>query len=79
MASPTRIGFGNNLITPIAQPGWQVEADGFGLLQTQVKFKWTNSQMNNFTTKFAKGTTFQSLVGEITPSIFAQSNSGRRT
>jgi hypothetical protein len=71
MASPTRIGYGNNLITPIAQPGWQVEADGFGLMQAQVKFKWTNSQMNNFTTKFAKGTTFSSLVGEIAPSNLA--------
>jgi len=68
MASPTRIGFGNNLITPIAQPGWQVETDGFGLMQAQVKFKWTNSQMNSFTTKFAKGTTFSSLVGAIAPS-----------
>lgn len=72
MASPTRIGYGNNLITPIAQPGWQVEADGFGLLQAQVKFKWTNSQLPNFTTVFAKGTTFQSLVGAITPSNLAQ-------
>jgi hypothetical protein len=72
MASPTRIGYGNNLITPIAQPGWQVEADGFGLLQAQVKFKWTNSQITNFTTVFAKGTTFQSLVGEIAPSNLSQ-------
>lgn len=68
MASPTRIGYGNNLITPIAQPGWQVEADGFGLLQAQVKFKWTNSQLPLFTTTFAKGTTFASLVGVVTPS-----------
>ncbi len=72
MASPTRIGFGNNLINPVAQPGWQVEADGFGLIQAQVKFKWTNSQMNNFTTTFAKGTTFSSLVGAISPSSLAQ-------
>lgn len=72
MASPTRIGYGNNLITPIAQPGWQVESDGFGLLQAQVKFKWTNSQLPGFTTTFAKGTTFQSLVGVIAPSNLAQ-------
>jgi len=72
MASPTRIGFGNNLIQPIAQPGWQVETDGFGLLQAQVKFKWTNSQMNNFTSTFAKGTTFSSLVGTIAPSNLSQ-------
>lgn len=72
MSSPTIIRHGNNLITPIAQPGWQVESDGFGLLQSQVKFKWTNSQMNGFTTTFAKGTTFQSLVGVIAPSSLAQ-------
>jgi hypothetical protein len=72
MSSPTRIGFGNNLINPIAQPGWQVESDGFGLMQAQVKFKWTNSQMNVFTTTFAKGATFQNLVGVITPSSLAQ-------
>ena len=72
MASPTTIGYGNNLINPIAQPGWQVEADGFGLIQAQVKFKWTNSQIPGFTTTFAKGTTFQSLVGVITPSSLAQ-------
>jgi hypothetical protein len=72
MASPTIIRHGNNLITPIAQPGWQVESDGFGLLQSQVKFKWTNSQMNGFTTTFAKGATFQSLVGVIGPSNLAQ-------
>ena len=72
MASPTRIGYGNNLINPIAQPGWQVEADGFGLLQAQVKFKWTNSQLPGFTTTFAKGTTMKSLLGEICPSNLDQ-------
>jgi hypothetical protein len=71
MASPTRIGFGNNLISPIPQPGWQVEADGFGLLQSQVKFKWTNSQMTNFTSVFAKGTTFGSLMGDVGASNLA--------
>jgi hypothetical protein len=72
MASPTIIRYGYNLITPIAQPGWQVEADGFGLIQAQVKFKWTASQLPGFTTTFAKGTTFQSLVGAITPSSLSQ-------
>jgi hypothetical protein len=72
MASPTVIRHGNNLITPIAQPGWQVESDGFGLLQSQVKFKWTASQLPGFTTTFAKGATFQSLVGVITPSNLSQ-------
>lgn len=62
MGSTSIINYGNSLIPPIAQPGWQVEADGFGLLQAQIKFKWTNSEMNNFTTVFAKGTTLGSLV-----------------
>ena len=72
MASPSLIRYGSNLIEPIAQPGWQVEADGFGLLQAQIKFKWTASQIPTFTTKFAKGTTLQSLLGPITPSNLAQ-------
>jgi hypothetical protein len=62
MPSLTVKPFGNNLVSPIPQPGWQIEADGFGLLQAQVKFKWDAAQANNFTTTFAKGTTFQSLV-----------------
>jgi hypothetical protein len=62
MGSLTTINYGDSLNPPIAQPGWQVEADGFGLLQAQIKFKWTNSEMNNFTTVFAKGVTLGSLV-----------------
>lgn len=62
MPSTTIIPYGNNLLNPKPQPGWQVEADGFGLLQSQVKFKWDAAQANNFTTTFAKGTTFGSLV-----------------
>jgi hypothetical protein len=62
MSSTTVIPYGNNLIDPKPQPGWQIEADGFGLLQAQIKFKWDVSQMGNFTTKFAKGTTLGSLV-----------------
>lgn len=62
MSSTTIIPYGNALTDPKPQPGWQVEADGFGLLQAQVKFKWDVTQMGNFTTKFAKGTTLGSLV-----------------
>ena len=62
MPSNTVITYGNNLVNPIPQPGWQIEADGFGLLQSQVKFKWDAAQANNFTSTFAKGTTFGSLV-----------------
>jgi hypothetical protein len=69
MGSLSTINYGDSLIPPVAQPGWQVEADGFGLLQAQIKFKWTNSEMNNFMTVFAKGTTLGSLVSSA-PSNF---------
>jgi hypothetical protein len=69
MSSTSLIPYGDSLIPPVAQPGWQVEADGFGLLQAQIKFKWTNSEMNNFMTVFAKGTTLGSLVSSA-PSNF---------
>lgn len=67
MPSDTLIQYGNPLPAPVPQPGWQVEADGFGLLQAQVKFKWTWAQLPNFSLIFAKGTTFQDLVGEVAP------------
>lgn len=39
MASPTRIDHGNDLLTKTLQPGWTVESDGFGLLQSRCIFK----------------------------------------
>lgn len=72
MPSPTRIDYGNSLLSPIHQPGWQVEFDGFGLIQAQVKFKWTYSMLANFNTYFSKGTTFAELVGPKAPSNLAQ-------
>jgi hypothetical protein len=72
MPSTTRIDYGNNLLSPIHQPGWQVEFDGFGLIQAQVKFKWTYSMLTNFNTYFSKGTTFAELVGPSAPSNLAQ-------
>ncbi len=71
MSSTSLIPYGDSLIPPVAQPGWQVEADGFGLLQAQIKFKWDNSEMNSFTSVFAKGTTLGSLVSSA-PSNFQQ-------
>jgi hypothetical protein len=62
MSSTTIIPYGDNLGSPKPQAGWQIEADGFGLLQAQVKFKWDVSQMGNFTNTFAKGTSLGSLV-----------------
>jgi hypothetical protein len=55
MSSTTVIPYGNNLLDPVPQPGWQVEADGFGLLQAQCKFKWDISKRGDFPTKFKKG------------------------
>lgn len=37
--SPTRIDHGNNLLQKTLQPGWTVESDGFGLLQSRCIFK----------------------------------------
>jgi hypothetical protein len=37
--SPTRIDYGNDLLTKTLQPGWTVESDGFGLLQSRCTFK----------------------------------------
>lgn len=62
MNSPTVVPYGNNLLDPVPQPGWQVEIDGFGLMQAQVKFKWDYSKIGDFPTKFAKGTLLSSLI-----------------
>lgn len=62
MSSSTVTPYGNNLETPVPQTGWQVELDGFGLMQAQVKFRWDISQEGNFPTTFAKGTLLSTLV-----------------
>jgi hypothetical protein len=62
MASTTLIPYGNNLINPVPQPGWQVEADGFGLLQAQCKFKWDISKRGNFPTTFKKGDKLSTFI-----------------
>ena len=64
-ASTTLDSFGNNLLDPVPQSGWQVEADGFGLLQAQVKFKWDISMRGVFPTKFAKGVTLGTLIAGV--------------
>jgi hypothetical protein len=61
-ASTTVEKFGDNLQNPIPQSGWQVEADGFGLLQAQVKFKWDISKRGDFTTKFKKGDKLSTFI-----------------
>ena len=65
MSSPSVTSYGDNLQTPVPQAGWQVELDGFGLMQAQVKFKWDASQAGSFPTTFAKGTLMSDLVDDI--------------
>ena len=55
MISDTLIAHGQSLSEPEAQAGWTVEADGFGLLQAQIKFKWDIQYRNDFTSIFARG------------------------
>jgi hypothetical protein len=61
-ASTTVTKYGDDLLEPIQQSGWQVEADCFGLLQAQVKFKWDISKRGDFPTKFSRGKTLISLI-----------------
>ena len=64
--SVTQINYGDELTgSPQLQLGWSVEADGFGLLQAQVKFKWDSTKMNDFPTTFAKGVLMSTLVPAI--------------
>lgn len=61
--SSTQINYGNHLNEePQLQLGWSVEADGFGLLQAQVKFKWDITKMDLFPTTFAKGVLMSTLI-----------------
>jgi hypothetical protein len=39
MSLPTRIDHGDDLLNKTLQPGWTVESDGFGLLQSRCTFK----------------------------------------
>lgn len=64
-ASTTLVPYGNNLLTPIPQPGWQVEADGFGLLQAQCKFKWDYSMRGLFPTTFKKGDKLSTFISGV--------------
>lgn len=61
-ASTTVIKFGVSLENPVVQSGWQVEADGFGLLQATCKFKWDISKRGDFPTKFKKGDLLSTFI-----------------
>jgi hypothetical protein len=55
MAIDTSIKYGDNLETPVVQPGWSVDSDGFGMLQSTVKFKWAKAYVANFPEWFHRG------------------------
>lgn len=61
----TLIKYGNNLLTPVPQTGWTIEEDGFGLFQTQVKFKWDGSKHNEFPTVFTRGKRLDALIPDV--------------
>jgi len=55
--SPTRIDYGNELLQKTLQPGWTVEADGFGLFQSRCIFKIDTSKLIDIfgITQFIRG------------------------
>jgi hypothetical protein len=53
MALPNK--YGNNLADPVVQPGWTIDSDGFGMLQSTVTFKWAKSNIANFPLVFYRG------------------------
>jgi hypothetical protein len=57
MPSPPIIKYGNDLSAEAVQPGWTIESDGFGLLQSSVTFKWadTTAHRTDFAAHFYRG------------------------
>jgi hypothetical protein len=53
--SDTIIKYGNDLETPVVQPGWTVDSDGFGMLQSSVNFKWAKAYIGQFPDWFHRG------------------------
>lgn len=49
------IKYGNDLLTEKVQPGWTIDSDGFGLLQSSVTFKMARVYLGTFTTQFYRG------------------------
>lgn len=47
--------YGDNLETPVVQPGWTVDSDGFGMLQSTVTFKWAKIYKDQFPLWFHRG------------------------
>lgn len=55
--STTSIRYGNQLGSPVVQPGWTIDSDAFGLVQARVTYKWdaTPENIGNFTFQFYLG------------------------
>lgn len=51
----TSIKYGNDLENPVVQPGWTVDSDGFGMLQSTVTFKWAKVYIAQFPNWFHRG------------------------
>jgi hypothetical protein len=49
------IKYGNDLLLAKVQPGWTVDSDGFGLLQSTVTFKMARVLADTFTATFSRG------------------------
>lgn len=48
------IKYGNDLVIPKVQPGWTIESDGFGMLQSTVMFKMARANMGFLTYLFPR-------------------------
>jgi len=55
MSSSTLLKYGNDLVDPIVIPGWTVDIDGYGLVQSQVKFGWSTDYKAAFSSLFYRG------------------------
>ena len=57
MPTEPTIIYGNDLADEAIQPGWTIESDGFGLLQSTVTFKWadTTAHRTDFAAHFYRG------------------------
>lgn len=60
MPDPTIIKYGNDLLIEKVQPGWTVDSDGFGMLQSSVTFKLSRAYIGTFANIFARGTSHPS-------------------
>lgn len=60
--SSTLVKYGDNLADPQVIPGWTVDVDGYGLVQSQVKFAWQGEKADTFAAYFYRGRSHPSLT-----------------